>query len=71
MSHDLSCDMVAWAVTYVPSSVPLVLQVVLYSPVPGEFVGVLSALTGEPSFTSAKTTQHSHLIMISKPHLYQ
>ncbi|XP_019852919.1 PREDICTED: patatin-like phospholipase domain-containing protein 7 isoform X2 [Amphimedon queenslandica] len=43
----------------------------LYYAQPGEFVGVLSALTGEPSFISLKAASYSHLIAITKTNLYQ
>jgi lysophospholipid hydrolase len=43
----------------------------LYVAIPGEFVGVLSALTGEPSFISVKASTYSHLVAITKTNLYQ
>ena len=38
---------------------------------PGEFCGVLSALTGEPSFITISAAVDSHLIAITKTNLYQ
>jgi lysophospholipid hydrolase len=46
-------------------------EVLLYHPSPGEFVGVLSALTGEPSFITTRASRNSHLVMIANTHLYQ
>ena len=46
-------------------------QDLLYVATPGEFCGVLSALTGEPSFITIMATVHSHLIAITKTNLYQ
>ena len=43
----------------------------LYYAQPGEFVGVLSALTSESSFISLKALSYSHLIAITKTNLYQ
>ena len=38
---------------------------------PGEFCGVLSALTGEPSFFTLMAGQDSYLLAITKTSLYQ
>ena len=46
-------------------------QDLLYVATPGEFCGVLSALTGEPSFITVMAAAHSHLIAITKTNLYQ
>ena len=46
-------------------------QDLLYVACPGEFCGVLSALTGEPSFISIVAAGDSHLIAITKTNLYQ
>ena len=46
-------------------------QDLLYVAQPGEFVGVLSALTGEPSFISVKASSYCHLVAITKSNLYQ
>lgn len=43
----------------------------LYVAQPSEFVGVLSALTGEPSFITIKASAYCHLIAITKTNLYQ
>ncbi|CAI8055933.1 Patatin-like phospholipase domain-containing protein 7 [Geodia barretti] len=46
-------------------------QDLLYVATPGEFCGVLSALTGEPSFITVMAAVHSYLIAITKSNLYQ
>lgn len=46
-------------------------QDLLYVATPGEFCGVLSALTGEPSFITVMAAVHSYLIAITKTNLYQ
>ena len=48
----------------------LISQDLLYIAQPSEFVGVLSALTGEPSFISVKAASYCHLIAITKANLY-
>jgi len=45
-------------------------QDLLYVACPGEFCGVLSALTGEPSFITIMAAVDSHLIAITKTNLY-
>ena len=46
-------------------------QDLLYVATPGEFCGVISALTGEPSFITVMAPVHSYLIAITKSNLYQ
>ncbi|XP_068740999.1 patatin-like phospholipase domain-containing protein 7 isoform X2 [Montipora capricornis] len=42
----------------------------LYTALPGEFVGVLSVITGEPSFFNVKATKQCHVVIISKANFY-
>ncbi|XP_067056188.1 patatin-like phospholipase domain-containing protein 7 isoform X2 [Acropora muricata] len=42
----------------------------LYTAVPGEFVGVLAVITGEPSFFNVKATKQCHVVIISKANFY-
>lgn len=43
----------------------------LYTAVPGEFVGVLAVITGEPSFFNVKATKQCHVVIISKANFYK
>jgi len=47
------------------------MQSLLYVAHPGEFCGVLSALTGEPSFIGITAAVDCHLVAITKTNLYQ
>ena len=38
---------------------------------PGEFVGVLAVITGEPSFFNVKATKQCHVVIISKANFYK
>ncbi|KAJ7389184.1 Neuropathy target esterase [Desmophyllum pertusum] len=42
----------------------------LYTALPGEFVGVLAVVTGEPSFFNVKATKQCHVVIISKANFY-
>ncbi|PFX22568.1 Patatin-like phospholipase domain-containing protein 7 [Stylophora pistillata] len=42
----------------------------LYTAHPGEFVGVLAVVTGEPSFFTVKATDRCHVVIISKANFY-
>lgn len=46
-------------------------EVILHYASPGELTGVLSAVTGEPSFFSIRSTTYCHLICITKANLYK
>ena len=48
-----------------------VLQYHLYTALPGEFVGVLAVVTGEPSFFNVKATKQCHVVIISKANFYR
>lgn len=43
----------------------------LYTALPGEFVGVLAVVTGEPSFFNVKATKQCHVVIISKANFYK
>ena len=45
-------------------------QDLLYMACPGEFCGILSALTGEPSLITITAASDSHLAAITKSNLY-
>lgn len=42
----------------------------MYTALPGEFVGVLAVVTGEPSFFNVKATKQCHVVIISKANFY-
>ena len=56
-----------------PHSCPPIvsMQDLLYVAYPGEFCGVMSALTGEASFITISAGADCHLVAITKTNLYQ
>ena len=67
-----SCEVSFWSPSdaYI-DQVPHSLQRTLFVVHPGEIVGPLAVLTGEPSFFTIRSLGDSRVIIISKNHFYR